>query len=103
MIAHLLEPQAPDSLVRWGFFNSIFQEAEYVESYVIEKMAKQMLDEKPALAEAFAKAKEQSKQLTTDPAAIRHWFYQRTPYFDERLNLYPIGMIDDDATRRALQ
>ena len=103
VIAHFLEPQAPDSFVRWGFFNSIFQETEYAESYVIEKMARQMLAKDPALAEAFAKAKEQSNELRTDPSAIRNWFYQRTPYFDKRLNVYPVGMIDDDATRRALQ
>ena len=62
-----------------------------------------MLANDPALAEALAKAKEQSRELRTDPSAIRNWFYQRTPYFDQRLNVYPVGMIDDDATRRALQ
>jgi hypothetical protein len=66
-------------------------------------MARQMLAKDPALAEAFAKAKEQSSELRTDPSAIRNWFYQRTPYFDKRLNVYPIGMIDDEATRRGLQ
>ena len=102
VIAHLLEPEAPDSFVHWGFFNSIFQETEYVEAYVIEKMASEMLAKEPALKDVFEEAKKQSKKLGTDPAAIRHWFYQRTPYFDKQLNAYPISLIDDAATRRAL-
>lgn len=103
VIAHLLEPQAPDSFVHWGFFNAIFQETEYVEGYVIEKLARQMLAADPALRLAFAKAQEQSQELRTNPAAIRKWFYQRTPSFDQRFNAYPIGMIDDEATRSAIR
>ena len=29
--AHLLESQAPDSMVRWGYFDAIFERVEYVE------------------------------------------------------------------------
>ena len=39
IIAHILEPSGPDSFVRWGFFNQIFERKEYVETYVMEKMA----------------------------------------------------------------
>ena len=28
---NLLEPEAPDSLVRWGFFNATFEQKEYGE------------------------------------------------------------------------
>ena len=40
---HLLEPDSPDSLIYWGFFNSIFEQKEYGESYMIEKIAPEML------------------------------------------------------------
>ena len=40
---HLLEPSAPDSLVAWGFFNAIFEQKEYGEDYVMEKLAREML------------------------------------------------------------
>ena len=49
VIMHLLEPMAPDALVRWGFFNSIFEQKEYAESYVIEKIAREMIDQNPEL------------------------------------------------------
>ncbi len=44
----LLEPDAPDSLLFWGFFNSIFEQKEYGEGYMLEKLARDMLakDEK---------------------------------------------------------
>ncbi|MCK7537090.1 MAG: hypothetical protein MZV63_42085 [Marinilabiliales bacterium] len=49
VIAHLLEPIAPDSYLRWGFFNPIFERKEYVETYVMEKMAREMIEENPKL------------------------------------------------------
>ena len=45
MAAHLLEPQGPDSFVAWGFFDAIFEQKEYGEDYVVEKLARDMLDE----------------------------------------------------------
>ena len=40
---HLLEPDAPDSFMYWGFFSAIFEQKEYGEGYVIEKLAREML------------------------------------------------------------
>ena len=38
---HWLEPEAPDSAMRWGFFDSIFEQKEYGEAYVMEKVARE--------------------------------------------------------------
>ena len=38
--------------------------------------------------------------LAGDPWAIRYWFYKRTPYYDSRASVYPVGLIDD---RRILE
>ncbi|MCI0415636.1 M14 family metallopeptidase, partial [bacterium] len=43
VILHLLEPDGPDSLLRWGFFNAIFEQKEYAEGYVLEQLAEEML------------------------------------------------------------
>ncbi len=43
VILNLLEPEAPDSLARWGFFNAIFEEKEYGEHYVLETLAREMM------------------------------------------------------------
>jgi hypothetical protein len=58
----LLEPMAPDSLARWGEFNAAFERKEYMEAYVAEQVAQEMLEKDPALAAEFA------KKLDTDPA-----------------------------------
>ncbi len=92
--AHLLEPKAPDSLVQWGLFDAIFERVEYVESYVIEEMITEMLAENPALAVELAERKAADPEFAADPWAIRYWFYAKTPYYDQRVGIYPVGSLD---------
>ena len=87
----LLEPGSPDSFLRWGFFNSILTRTEYTEAYVMEPMARRMLEENPRLAEEFEEALVADEALRKDPQRRLLWFYERTPYFDARWNLYPVG------------
>ncbi|MFH1844830.1 MAG: M14 family metallopeptidase [bacterium] len=93
--AHVLEPEAPDSYVYWGFFDAVFTRAEYVESYVIEEMARRMIADDPTLLEELEAAKAADPEFAADPWAIRYWFYAKTPYYDQRVNIYPVGLIDD--------
>ena len=41
---HLFEPDAPDSFMFWGFFSAIFEQKEYGEGYIVEKLAREMLE-----------------------------------------------------------
>ncbi|WP_394148322.1 M14 family metallopeptidase [Shewanella atlantica] len=85
----LLEPQSPDSLLQWGFFNPIFTRTEYIENYAVEPLAAQMLRENPQLQVEFNEAlKDQA--FAADPKARLRWFYQRSPYFDEQYQVYPV-------------
>jgi hypothetical protein len=43
LIARMLEPGSSDSFLQWGFFNAIFEQKEYAETYVMEPLAQQML------------------------------------------------------------
>lgn len=85
----MLEPASGDSLFQWGFFNSILAPTEYVEAYIMEPMAERMLAGDPKLAEEF------QRKVESDPEfrgrARLQWLYQRTPFFDERARLYPVG------------
>jgi len=101
-IAHLLEPLGPDSLVRWGFFDAVFARVEYAESYVIEQMIPDLLAADPALADSLAAAKAADPQFAANPGAIRDWFYRRTPYFDSRYLVYPVGLVHESAARERL-
>lgn len=56
VIVNLLEPEAPDSFVNWGFFNAFFERKEYAEAYVMEPYAKQMLKDNPQLRSDFYKS-----------------------------------------------
>ncbi len=101
VIAHLLEPDAPDAFVQWGFFDAIFEEKEYIESYVLEAKIREMLASDLALATAFEEAKLDSS-FAGDPERIRRWFYERSPYVEHRTGVYPVGLIRDRAVVEAL-
>ncbi len=95
VIAHLLEPASPDSYMSWGFFNTILEQKEYFESYVMEPEARKMIKADPALKEAFEKEKISNPRFAGDPYAQLGWFYNRSPWKDSRYNVYPIGRILD--------
>lgn len=90
---HLLEPNGPDSFVYWGFFNSVFEQKEYGESYQIEKLAIKMLADDPKLkAEFEEKLKDQA--FAKNPRARLNFFYERSPYaLNQKVGVYPVGRI----------
>ncbi|HSA93016.1 MAG TPA: M14 family metallopeptidase [Terriglobales bacterium] len=90
---HFLEPQAPDSAVAWGFFNAIFEQKEYAEDYVMEKMARDMLEKDAKLREEFERRLASDKAFAASPSARLDFFFQRSPYRDQRLGLYPVGRL----------
>ncbi len=87
----LLEPISKDSYFSWGFFLPIFQRTEYIEAYIMEPMAKKMLDESPELRQEFEQKKASDKAFANDQNAILTWFYSKTKFYDERYLLYPVG------------
>lgn len=95
VIAHLLEPKASDSFAGWGFFDAIFEQKEYAESYVMEVEARRLLAADPALAAEFEKKKAAEPAFAADPEAILNWFYSKTAYWDQHINLYPVGRVMD--------
>jgi hypothetical protein len=87
----MLEPQSPDSLFQWGWFHSILSPTEYVEGYIMEPMAERMLAEDPKLAEEFRKKLESDETFRGSSRARLQWLYQKTPFYDDRARLYPVG------------
>jgi hypothetical protein len=90
LITALLEPQAPDSFAAWGFFNGCFEHKEYMEPYVAEIIAREMLERDPELAAEFDRQLATDIDFANDPAARREFFHRRHPSWDARFNLYPI-------------
>ncbi|MCO6435568.1 MAG: M14 family metallopeptidase [Phycisphaerae bacterium] len=93
---HLLEPDAPDSLVAWGFFNAVFEQKEYAEGYVLEQLASRMMAESDGLRQEFEQKVRSDKAFAADPHARLYWFYERSPYWDEAMNVYPVGRVATD-------
>ncbi len=93
IIAHMLEPIGPDSFVRWGFFNPIFERKEYVETYVMEKMAREMIQENPDLLDQYKQAIKERPDIYNNQWDKLFWFYALTPYWDQQKDIYPVGKI----------
>jgi hypothetical protein len=90
---HLLEPAGPDSFVYWGFFDSIFEQKEGGESYVVEKLARDMLAKDPKLLDEF-NAKLLEPAFARSPQARLRFFYERSPYYlQQKVGIYPVGRI----------
>jgi hypothetical protein len=90
---HLFEPHSGDSFVAWGMFNSIFEQKEYAEEYVMERLGKQMLEEDPALRKEFEDRVAADSAFAGNPGARLNWLYLRSPWADKKLNVYPVGRI----------
>ena len=90
LIMTLLEPQAGDSYAAWGFFNIAFEQKEYMEPYVAEDVARDLLARNPALAAEFKQKLATDPAFAKDPQARLDFFYKHHPSYDEQLNLYPI-------------
>ncbi|MGB5530116.1 MAG: M14 family metallopeptidase, partial [Ignavibacteriaceae bacterium] len=94
ILTHLLEPKSSDSYVRWGFMNQIFEQKEYYEDHVMEKLAEEMLKNDPELKEEFEEKLKSDEAFRNSSKARLDFFYDRSPYPDKQLNVYPIMRIE---------
>lgn len=92
LVMALLEPQAPDALAAWGEFNNFFERKEYMEDYVAEGVAREMLKDPKVKAEFDEALKNEA--FAKDPSARLNFFAQKHSSWDERLNLYPVYRTD---------
>ena len=91
---HWLEPDAPDSALRWGFFDSIFEQREYGEAYVLEKLAREELAKDPALKAEFEHRIQSDPRFAASPRARLEFFYERSPWFlENHIGEYPVGRL----------
>ena len=96
VIALLLEPMSEDSLLDWGFFNSSFEHKEYMENYVTEDVAAEMLKDPAVRSEFEAKLKDDA--FKKSPEQRLEFFYHKHPSWDERFGLYPVYRVSSSVT-----
>jgi hypothetical protein len=87
---HLLEPEAEDSLMQWGFFDTIFEQKEYGEPRVLDKLARDMMARDPKLKAEFEQRVASDKDFAANPYSRLQWFFYRSPWNDTELNRYPV-------------
>jgi hypothetical protein len=92
LLANLLEPESPDSLTAWGFFNAVFEQKEFLEDYVAEEEARRMLAQEPSLQAEFD-ARFPAPDAGT-PAERLRFFHERHPSWDAHLNRVPVFRVD---------
>jgi hypothetical protein len=79
----MLEPQAPDSLARWGFCNTVLERRGGAGDYSIEPVARGMMADSPELRKQF------EERLAANPRARLMWWYQQSNYNAGDTGRYP--------------
>lgn len=91
LVVLALEPQSSESFFAWGMFPEVLNRVEYIEAYAIAPLAERMLDADPELRAAFEARLAADPEFAADGDARLAWFYERTPFYDDRYRLYPIA------------
>ncbi|MEJ7808134.1 MAG: M14 family metallopeptidase [Telluria sp.] len=95
LVMAILEPQSSDSLLAWGDFNNAFEQKEYMEAYVAEDVARDMLGRDPALKAEFERKLMSDAVFAKSPQARLEFFARRHSSWDDRFNRYPVFRIQD--------
>lgn len=90
VVMHCLEPGAPDSFLRWGFFDTILEQKEYAEDYAAESLAVAM---RPSWAHSYDSLVAADTAFANSPQARRDFFYKRSPYAEPMFRVYPVARL----------
>jgi hypothetical protein len=67
---------------------------EYAEAYFMENVAREMLAKNPLLRKEFEEKVASDREFAASPSARLEFFYRRSPWWDARLGLHPVGRLD---------
>lgn len=93
-IIETLEPEGPDALFNWNFFDEILQQKEWFSTYVFDPEAKAILDQDEALRTSFETMKEDST-FAKDKFKQLYFIYRNSDHYErERHMIYPVLRIE---------
>ena len=96
LVAHLLEPNAPSSLVYWGYFNAYCQPASefFVNLGYMEVKGREMLAQNPELRKTFEEKKAGDPAFANDSQVILQFFLtELRKNVESDANQYPVGRV----------
>ncbi len=92
LIFSMLEPQAPDSLAKWGFCDAIFEGLRGGDAgeYLAEPIARRMMADSLELRKLFEEKLAGDAAFAADPKARLRWWYQQSKYETGDTGRYPV-------------
>jgi hypothetical protein len=93
-IVQMLEPKAPDSFFRWGFFDACLEARDWNNARSsFEPNALKYLEEHPALKQAFEKKRREDKTFAQDHQAQLAYIFEQSPWSHRIVGRYPVVRI----------
>ena len=96
IIAHLLEPKSPTSLVYWGFYNLYARPATefWIRLNYMEVKGREMLEKDPQLRKEFEQKMQSDTTFAKNPEAILQFFMQKVRQnVEPDANRYPVSKL----------
>ncbi len=105
LVAHLLEPVSPDSLSRWGLFNTAYEITDHISNhrqlqiaqwmYAQDKRIRERYGEElhlklPALRKEYQTRMDRDERFHDDPEQRMDFWIREIPYHDPTFNKYPV-------------
>lgn len=93
LVAHMLEPKSPTSLVYWGFYNNYARPTTefWIRLNYMEVKGRELLTKDPELRKEFELKKQQDKKFASDPNSILQFFMTKVrSNIEQDANRYPV-------------
>ncbi len=109
LAAHLLEPVSPDSLSRWGLFNTVYEITDHISNHrqlqiaqwmyredrrIRERYGETLHQKLPELRKEYQTRMDRDDRFKEDPEQRMDFWIREIPYHDPSYNHYPILRIN---------
>lgn len=94
----LLEPKGPDSFISWGFLNTVLEQKEYGEGYIVDPLADSLYENNPKIKTEFDARLASGTTFSKSTSAKRDFFYKRSRFAEAGLNWYPVARSKGEVT-----
>jgi len=109
LVAHLLEPVSPDSLSRWGLFNTAYEVTDHISNHRQLQIAQWMFTQDrrirerygdslhlklQALKKEYQTRMDRDERFQEDPEQRLDFWIRQIPYHDPTFNKYPVMRTD---------
>jgi hypothetical protein len=90
---HALEPEGSDSFLSWGFMNTILEQKEYGDTYMVDPFADSLYAANAEVRAEFDARVAADTAFAKSISAKRDFFYKRSRFSEGGYNWYPIARV----------